>query len=142
MRFRTLLFIVVIVVLAVVNGWSQSERNVNLTVGFNNGRAWRNLSSIQNKVTFLVAYRDGLAYGMMIGKRAAMDLNKEMPTMYPEMLTWEETAASLDRFYEAPENRRIIIPQALQIVTLQNIGASKEEVEKTIESFRQPLPPN
>lgn len=139
MRVRTVLLLVAVLVLSAMVGWPQSNRDVSLTNSFRNGRAWRNLDSVQAKVSFLVAYRDGLAFGFMMGKRVDVDLNKDLAPFFPKNLTWEETAVSLDRLYEVPENRPIPIMNALQIVTLQGLGVSKERVDKAIEDLRKPI---
>jgi hypothetical protein len=140
MRSKKFMLFVTVVLLTALNGWSQSSKNVNLTCGLSNGRAWRAFGTVETKLVFLVAYREGVIAGTVAARHGKTNLKEDLSYQFPAELTWEETATALDHLYDFPENRPIPISNALQIVTLQSAGVSKGLIEKDIEDFRHTEP--
>jgi len=54
-------------------------------------------------------------------------------------MTLDEIAASLDRFYQAPENGPITIASALEVISLRASGADEATVQKMISGLLKNL---
>jgi len=60
-------------------------------------------------------------------------------------MTWAEVQESLDRFFEAPENRAIAVSGGLIVLSLRSAGMDEATIAQRVAELRrianEPLPP-
>jgi hypothetical protein len=95
------------------------------TLGFLNGRTWRDESADAK-----ISYMSGLLEMLLLTPGA--DASK----YFGRNLTASENSSAVDRFYEEPANLFIPVPFALQVVAMQANGASSDDTEKFTATVR------
>jgi hypothetical protein len=95
------------------------------TLGFLNGRTWRDASADTK-----VAYMSGLLEMLLLTPGA--DASK----YFGRNLTAAENSSAVDRFYEEPANIAIPVPFALQIVAMHANGDTPDKVENFTATVR------
>jgi hypothetical protein len=108
---------------------------VTKTSGRYNGRFWRILNE-DAKTGFPFGYAEATDLQMVLTAPDVESLKKFKPLFWPPRLTFEEIRASLDRFYDVPENRPISISDALEVVSKRVTGASEQDLEVYITKLR------
>ncbi len=98
-------------------------KNPYLTMGFANGRMWRDV------------FGEGGGIGYLYGMLDSVGWNKPM---FPHSLKLSEIQEALNRFFSVPENRPIQIKQAMMLISKQADGeVSAEQLQKEIRAARE-----
>jgi hypothetical protein len=111
-----------------------------------NGRAWKGMTKSERK-PFLVGYINGVIYGSICAlsdgqpvTAARVDsLDRLKKQLFPSTMTLDEILASLDRFYDPPENAPIAIPSALEIISTRASGVDESTIQKLISNALKDL---
>lgn len=100
-----------------------------------NGRFWRDLSEAEKNV-FLFGYSNGVEFVAIASGGSLEGYKKLSKIFWPQTLTGAEVRASLDRFYETPENGPIGIPDAIRMIAKRSEGVGEEAIQKMITDLR------
>ena len=108
------------------------------TAGFCNGRFWKILDE-RAKIDWLEAYENGVKYAAITFGDISSNqvMANKIRLLFPDGLTWGEVRIALDRFYDAPENGPISLPDALQIIVMKVVGLQQSAIDKHISDVRQ-----
>jgi len=104
-------------------------------VGFWNGRFWKTLDDSQKRI-FLFGYANGSHFAVFKTTTTFPEYKRFHETLWPTILTYDETKAALDRFYETPENGPVSISDALQVTAARAKGTAEDVVQKFILELR------
>lgn len=112
----------------------------------NDGRLWNDMTP-QFKTVYLIGYTDAVSFVAITTTKSSRELDQMYGRFYPSApgTTGALTVEALDAFYGNPQNLRIGIPWALQLVAAKASGVSAVEIEKRTEILRRaakasPLP--
>jgi hypothetical protein len=103
------------------------------TAGLPNGRLWLAMSK---------DWRSGYIGGYVNGVQKMTKLGNVAPQngegiLFPYYVSFGGMADFLDEFYAEPLNRRISIPDALQVAVFKSHGTSEEALEQWIAMLRR-----
>jgi len=104
----------------------------------NDGRLWNDMSS-QFKTVYLIGYTDAVAFVAIATTKSPSESDQMYRRFYPSGsgTTGAAIVEALDAFYTNPQNLRIGIPWAVQLMAAKVSGVSAGEIEKRTEALRR-----
>jgi hypothetical protein len=107
----------------------------------NDGRLWNDMNTTV-KTVYLIGYMDAACFVSLSAAKSSEGSPDEMfRRFYPTgpETTGAQLLQALDGFYANPQNLRIPIPHAIQLVAARASGLSAVEVERRIEILRRAI---
>src|ERR1700733_8774255 len=123
------------------------SQNTTTTNGLANGRLWKSIQTNSAKSGFLFGYSNGVTYGALsalfdgqpVTAERADSIDHLQKRLFPSTMTLEEVAASLDSFYDPPENAPITIASALEVISARASGADESTIRRIISGLLKNL---
>jgi hypothetical protein len=107
--------------------------DIETTGGAINGRGWQSLTA-EMRLGYVKGYDDGVAAGIVHVAVASADKTAEL---VPSGMTVGEVVSAVDRFYQEPLNRRIMVVAAIRVVALEAKGTDQARVDGEIRRLRR-----
>ncbi len=97
------------------------------TYGLLNGRAWKTLLTVDQKIVYL--------YG--INEAVNVEARDKAHNYFPPDITYEQKRQAIDRFYDEPENILIPVVDSVVFVTLQLNGTPQTAIDRQLSDIRR-----